>query len=254
MEYVKTYFDDLWILTNSSFKNHLLKLQMVLSRLSTAGMRVKISKSKFFAEQIEYMRYLITRQGIQPIRNKVEAILNLKVPKTRKQDRTMQVYWYSQLLSRNVFLHKWTSSHYPMTSLTLSMVKFEWHSSNQQAFDKITKFIGTEVLLWYPHFKKPYSFHLYTHASDHPLGSAITQDKNPVAFYSRKLNTAQKRYIITKREQELLSAIELWKEYKNILLGYCYPIIVYTDHKNNVFNGLKASDHVLRTCWLLLLE
>ena len=34
------------------------------------------------------------------------------------------------------------------------------------------------------------------------------------------------------------------------MLGY--PIIVYTDHKNNYFNGLKTSDRVLR--WLLLLE
>jgi hypothetical protein len=57
MEYVKTYLDDLLILTNSSFKHHLLKLEMVLARLSTAGMRVNISKSKFFAEQTEYMGY-----------------------------------------------------------------------------------------------------------------------------------------------------------------------------------------------------
>jgi hypothetical protein len=41
----------------------------------------------------------------------------------------------------------------------------------------------------------------------------------------------------------LLSAIETCKEYKNILLGY--PIIVFTDHKNN---------RILRKCWLLLLE
>jgi hypothetical protein len=27
-----------------------------------------------------------------------------------------------------------------------------------------------------------------------------------------------------------------------------------TDHTNNTFNGLKASDRVLRTCWLVLLE
>jgi hypothetical protein len=31
-----------------------------------------------------------------------------------------------------------------------------------------------------------------------------------------------------------------------------YPIIVFTDHKNNTFNGLKASDRVL--LWHLLLE
>jgi hypothetical protein len=35
MEYVKTYLDDLLIQTNSSFKDHLLKLEMVLARLST---------------------------------------------------------------------------------------------------------------------------------------------------------------------------------------------------------------------------
>jgi ABC-type transporter lipoprotein component MlaA len=35
MEYVKTYFDDLLMLTNNSFKDHLLKLEMFLEILST---------------------------------------------------------------------------------------------------------------------------------------------------------------------------------------------------------------------------
>jgi hypothetical protein len=49
-------------------------------------MRVNISKSKFFAEQIEYLGYWITRQDIQPIRTKVEiiSILNIEALKTRK--------------------------------------------------------------------------------------------------------------------------------------------------------------------------
>jgi hypothetical protein len=107
MEYVKTYLDDdLSILTNSSFKDHILKLEMVLARLSTDDMRMKISKSKFFAEQIEYLGYWITRQGIQPIRNKVEATLNMKAPKTRKAQQTTQVYCYSQLLSQHVVSQK----------------------------------------------------------------------------------------------------------------------------------------------------
>jgi hypothetical protein len=57
-----------------------------------------------------------------------------------------------------------------------------------------------------------------------------------------------KGYITT--ERELLSAIEICKEYKNILIGY--PIIVFTDYKNNTFSGSKPSNWVLR--WLLLLE
>jgi hypothetical protein len=139
-----------------------------------------------------------------------------------------------------------------LTSLTSSKVKFEWHSSHQQAFDKIKKAIGMEVHLCYPDFNKP--FNLYTDSSDHKLGAFIMQDKKPIAFYSRKLNTAQKRYTTTERNRDLLSAIEICKEYKNILLGY--PIIVFTDRKNHTFNGLNAniSDRILRTCWLLVLE
>jgi hypothetical protein len=68
---------------------------MVVARLSTAGMKVKISESKFFAEQIEYLvsGCWITRQGIQPTRNKFEmnVILHIKAPKTRKERKKTQV-------------------------------------------------------------------------------------------------------------------------------------------------------------------
>jgi hypothetical protein len=132
------YLEDLLILKNISFKDHLLMLETVLARLSTAVIRVNISKSKLFAEQIEYLGYWIIRQGIQSISNKVykNTILNIKAPKTRKEDRTLPFYWYSQLISRHVFLHKLASSQIPLTSLTSSKVKFEWYSSHQQAFEK----------------------------------------------------------------------------------------------------------------------
>jgi Reverse transcriptase (RNA-dependent DNA polymerase) len=50
MKYVKTYLHDLLIFCNNNFNDHLLKLEMVLARLSTSGMRVNASKSKFSAE------------------------------------------------------------------------------------------------------------------------------------------------------------------------------------------------------------
>jgi hypothetical protein len=98
-----------------------------------------------------------------------------------------------------------------LISLTSNKVKFEWHSSHQQAFDKIKKFIGTKVLLCYPDFNKSDTFHLYTDTSDHQLEAVIMQDKKPIAFYLQNLNTAKERYTTT--ERELLSAIETCKQY-----------------------------------------
>jgi hypothetical protein len=53
---IECYLDDLLILTNSRFKDHLLKLEiLLLSRLSTADMRVNNSIYELFVEQIEYL-------------------------------------------------------------------------------------------------------------------------------------------------------------------------------------------------------
>jgi hypothetical protein len=92
----------------------------------------------------------------------------------------------------------------------------------------------------------PFIFHLFTDASDHQLGAVIMQDKKSIDFIF-KISIQLKSGI-------QLSAIETCKEYKSILLGYHQPIIVFTGHKNNTFNGLKALYRVLCTCWLLLLE
>jgi hypothetical protein len=57
--------------------------------------------------------------------------------------------------------------------------------------------------------------------------SCRIKSKTTIALYSRKLNTAQKRYTTTERYRELLSAIEICKEYKNILLRYHLPMKVF---------------------------
>ena len=79
------------------------------------------------------------------------------------------------------------------------------------------------------------------------LGSVISQNGKPIAFYGRKLNDAQTRYTTT--ERELLSIVETLKEFRNILLGY--PIIVYTDHMNLTYKNFNT-ERVMR--WRLIIE
>jgi hypothetical protein len=113
----------------------------------------------------------------------------------------------------------------PLTSMTSKNVKFIQTDELQKAFDNKKKIICRESMLTFPDFSKP--FHIYTDASDKQLGAFITQDEKYIAFYSRKLNSAQQRY--TTGEQDLLSIVEALREFRNILLGY--KIIVHTDHK-----------------------
>ena len=241
LDFVRTYIDDLLCLTKGSFEDHLEKLERVFSRLQQAGLKVNANKSFFARTELEYLGYWITRDGIQPLPKKVEAIMKIDAPKTRKELRSfigIVNYYRDMWVKRSHVLA-------PLAELTSKTKKFVWGPKQQAAFETAKKIIAREVILAYPDFNAPFQIH--TDASHYQLGAVISQNGKPIAFYSRKLNSAQTRYTTT--ERELLSIVETLKEYRNILLGQ--TIEVFTDHKNLVYKHFNT-ERVMR--WRLLIE
>src|SRR5687768_13769371 len=107
------------------------------------------------------------------------------------------------------------------------------------------RIITRETLLAYPNFSEPFDIH--TDASLYQLGACISQNGKPITFYSQKMNPAQTRYTTT--ERELLSIVEVLKEFRNILLGQ--QIHVHTDHENLTYK-IFNSDRVVQ--WRLYIK
>ncbi len=63
------------------------KLETLLARLCDAGLKVNAAKSLFCAHEIECLRYILTRDGIKPQPQKVQAILALSPPNNFKELR-----------------------------------------------------------------------------------------------------------------------------------------------------------------------
>ena len=256
LEYVRAYIDDLLILSCSTFEDHLDKLGKVLQRLQDKGLRINVSKSMFATDEIEYLGYTLTRDGIKPQAEKVSVILALQPPSNVKQLRRVLgiIQYYRDIWEKRTDLLS------PLTDLvgecgtTKSTKKkgtkkapWHWDDIHQKAFESIKTMIARDIVLAYPDFTK--KFVIYTDASKRQLGAVITQDNRPLAFFGRKLNGAQQKYNIT--ELELLSIVETLKEFKGMLFGQ--EIEIYTDHINLTRDALGlTSDRVFR--WRLLIE
>jgi hypothetical protein len=80
LEYVRAYLDDLLCISKVSLEDHLEKLEEVLWQLCNAGLKVNAATSKFCTLEIEFLGYVLTRDGIEPQSNKVQAILTIKLP------------------------------------------------------------------------------------------------------------------------------------------------------------------------------
>ena len=241
LEFVRAYIDDLLAITNSSFDDHLEKLDVVLARLREAGLKVNATKSFFARTELEYLGYWITRNGIRPTSKKINAISNIAPPKTKKELRSfigMVNYYRDMWIRRSHVLA-------PLAALTSKTTKWKWGPEEQEAFETMKRIISKETMLAYPDFDKQFVIH--TDASHQQLGAVISQENKPIAFYSRKLKPEQTRYTTT--ERELLSIVETLKEFRNILLGH--KIVVHTDHKNLTCKNFNT-ERVMR--WRLILE
>ncbi|MEM7284223.1 MAG: ribonuclease H family protein [Pseudomonadota bacterium] len=184
----------------------------------------------------------LTPEGIKPWAKKVKAILNMRTPRNIKELRSFLglVTYYRDMWPRRSHILA------PLTDL-LGKRTYQWTDSHTAAFNQMKAIISKETLLCYPDHNQP--FDIETDASDYQLGAVIKQNNRPVAFYSRKLNQAQRNY--TTIEKELLSIVETLKTFQTMLLGA--RLTVWTDHQN-LTHRLTAysTQRVLR--WRLLLE
>ena len=66
---------------------------------------------------------------------------------------------------------------------------------HQKAFDAIKAVLARDVPLAYPTYGE--IFEIYTDASKRQLGTMITQNNQPIAFFSRKLSKTPMKYSVT---------------------------------------------------------
>ena len=120
---------------------------------------------------IEYLGHLISGTGMHPLKQKIQAILDLAPPSNVTQVRHILglASYYRK------FIPMFSSVVSLITSLTKRHIPFVWTTACQTALDTIKHAITNSSVLIYP--DPNIQYHLITNASSHTWSGVITQTR-----------------------------------------------------------------------------
>ncbi len=78
-DFVKVYIDDV-IVFSPTLEDHLCHLERVLEQIRVAGLKLKPSKCRFVAEEVEYLGHILTPKGVKPNPTTISAVAAFPTP------------------------------------------------------------------------------------------------------------------------------------------------------------------------------
>lgn len=207
-------------------KEHDERLAKVMKRIADAGMTLNKKKCQYRVRELIFLGHHISKEGISPDPEKVRAITDMRPPTNKTELKSF--------LGMVNYLHKFSPRlaeiEKPLREINQKRNAWVWESSQQQSFEEIKREISSAPVL--AKFDVKARHRVTADSSSYALGAALLQENGrkewqPVAFVSRKLTDAERKY--AQIEKESLAITWACEKFDFFLVGTYFEI--ETDHK-----------------------
>lgn len=260
-KFVHVYLDDICVFSEN-FDRHIDHLRTVFDIMKRANLQMRLGKCTFARISVPFLGHVISRDGIRPKADNIRSVSEFPVPTS--VDQVRRFLGLSSYYRR--FVPRFAAIAEPLIALTRKEVKFDWSRECSQAFNQLRRILTSEPVLCHVDFNKP--FILKTDASQNGIGAVLAQEydshdcidsdsdsaKAPservIAYASRILNAAERRYMVT--EQEALAIVWALKHWRTTILGH--EIKIVTDHQPLKWLLLGKETNSKLTRWGLIIS
>lgn len=228
------YLDDI-VVYSRSFKQHLIDIHKVCQVLHTSNFKLNYNKCSFFQHEISFLGHKINAMGCSPNDDNIRAILQFPIPKSSKAAHSFlqMIGFYRK------FIPSFAQISVPLNKFTRKGFPFIWTETEQTSFNLLKDAITSPAVLVLPDPSQPYT--IRTDASHVGIGAVLLQKQTvdaentstnpiykPVAFASRGLKPAEKRYSTIE-----LETLAIWwsvtQKFRTYIEGQQFTL--ETDHK-----------------------
>ena len=201
---------------------------------------MNLKKCKFCINEVEFLRFLVSHEGIKMDPAKVDTIQSWPEPQNIKEIQIFlsfaNFYWrfithYSQIAVPLTKYFKTTGKKKARPGQTfLDQNTVTVFNQLKQIFQKAS---------FFTHFDSKTHICLETDAliialirilSQKLPADSMSMQWQPVTFYSRKFSPVKFKY--KTHDQKLLTIVQCFKTWCHFLKGSVHPVLVFTDHNN----------------------
>jgi hypothetical protein len=202
-KFVVVYLDDILIFSKTK-EEHLEHVRKVLQWLREEKLLINLKKCTFLKEELVYLGFVISKEGLKMDPEKVKAILEWPTPQC-----TFDVRSFHGLESfYRKFIKNFSEICAPLTEC-MKKGNFKWTVAAMKSFEDLKKKVIEQPVLALPYFNKV--FQVDCDASGSTIGAVLSQEGRPIAFFSEKLNDAKKKYFVYDQEfYAIVQALKKW--------------------------------------------
>ena len=187
------WLDDIIVVTRGSKQEHEQKLFDVLNILEKTGYRAGKKKSEFFMNKTKWLGHQVNENGMKPIEEKLEAILNLKPLKNTKDLKSFLAA--IQYIAK--FLPKLSERTDRLRNLLKKNEPWKWGPEQETDFIRMKQMLTEGPCL--AQYAKDKESMVTTDASKTGLGITLWKKQNDgniklFAYGSRYLNDTEKNF------------------------------------------------------------
>ena len=141
---VLAYMDDILVYAKTEKEQDRL-VKEVLGRLQENGLAVSTEKCTWKAQEVEFLGYVIGRDGIKMAKEKVQAVLEWKTPESLMEVQSF--LGFANFYRR--FIQNYSRVARPLTELTKKEWKeyWSWNQEAQTAFEELKRQFTTAPIL-----------------------------------------------------------------------------------------------------------
>ncbi|GJP50962.1 hypothetical protein CLOM_g10117 [Closterium sp. NIES-68] len=169
-ECVVVYLDDILIYSRD-MKQHVEHLRRVFEILRRERFYVKLSKSKFALEKVQFLGHLVSAQGVHVDPKKIEAVRTWKTPENVKE--LQQFLGFANYYNR--FVPQYAKLAAPLTNLLKKNTPYKWETKHQEAVEQLKQALTSAPVLILPDPERDYV--IEADASDQAVGAVLMQDQ-----------------------------------------------------------------------------